>query len=121
MKNERMLTDYRTAVKWCGNSLIMQNDICELDPQFVEDNYSIFAEDEEGYFPEYYQYFLTDMSDGDKDYLERTFDLIFGYSNGLGHYVLCVPHWGTAWDGVPCEVKSAEWWKINGKKYGYKD
>lgn len=117
---KKMYTDYRTAVKWCNNALIMQNDICQLDENFINENIELFAGDGEGNYPEFFQFFLTDMSEGDKEYLEKTFDLIIGYSSKFGHYVLCVPHWGTAWDYVPCEVKSKEWWEINGEKYGYK-
>ena len=76
--------------------------------------------DEEENHREYFQFFLTDMSAGDADYLKNTFDLIIGYSPRLEKYVLFVDHFGTAWDYVPCEVKSASWWEINGEKYGYK-
>lgn len=119
-KNERMLTDYRTAAKWCNNSLILLNGIGEIDPDFYDYNAALFSEDEEGNQPEYFQYFLTDMSDGDAEYLKNTFDLIIGYSPRLEKYVLFVDHYGTAWDYVPCEVKSASWWETNGEKYGYK-
>ena len=115
-----MLTDYKTAVEWCRNGLILCNNILEIDPAFYEENAELFAEDEEGNAPEYFQFFLTNMTNGDKEYLEKTFDLVLGYSPLLDVYVLCVPHFGTALDYVPCEVKSASWWENNGEKYGYK-
>lgn len=119
-KNERMLTDYRTAAKWCKNSLILLNEIGEIDPDFYDYNAELFAEDEEENPREFFQFFLTDMSAGDVEYLQNTFDLIIGYSPRLEKYVLFVDHYGTSWDYVPCEVKSASWWETNGEKYGYK-
>ena len=119
-KNERMLTDYKTAVHWCNNNYILLNDIVEIDPAFYDTNAELFAGDENGNAPEYYQYFITDCSKFDVEWLEKTFNLIFGYSPLLDKYVLFVDHYGTAWDYVPCEVKNADWWKINGAKYAYK-
>lgn len=127
MKNEnkkqiKMYTDYATAVKWCNNNMVLLNNICEIDQSFFEDNSEIFAEDEEGNLPEYYQYFITDCSQSDVEYLQKTFDgLVFGFSELLDAYILCVGHFGTAWRGVPVAVKSAEWWRINGEQYGYKE
>lgn len=119
--SERMLTDYRTAVKWCNNNIILMNNITEIDPDFIDYNVDLFAEDEEGNFREFYQFFLTDMSEFDAEWLQKTFNLTIGYSPKLEKYVLCVDHYGTAWDGVPCEVYSKEWWDINGAKYAYKN
>lgn len=121
MTNKKMFTDYKTAAHWCGNALILLNEIGEIDPDFYDYNAELFAEDEEGNQPEYFQFFLTDMTDFDAEWLQKTFDLIIGYSPRLEKHVLFVDHFGTPWNGVPCSVKSAEWWKINGKKYGYKD
>lgn len=51
---------------------------------------------------EIFQWRLTDCSESDVEYLERRFGLLFTYSNLLGLYVLCVDHWGTSLDCVPC-------------------
>lgn len=115
MKN----TTYKTAVNWCGNSYVLQNNIAEIDIAFIEENFNIFSEDAEGNAPEYYQYYISDCTAGDAEWLAKTFDLVFGYSSLLAHYILCVPHCGTGWDYVPCAVKSASWWEVNGADYSY--
>lgn len=34
------------------------------------------------------------------EYLEKTFGLLFTYSDLLDKYILCVDHFGTSWDYV---------------------
>ena len=119
--NKKMMTDYKTAVNWLHTNYILQNDIVEIDPAFYDTNAELFCEDEDGNYKEYYQYYITDLSKFDMEWLENTFDLVFGYSPLLDKYILFVPHYGTAWNSVPCEVKSESWWESNGEKYGYKD
>ena len=47
---------------------------------------------------EIFQYYLTDCSESDVEFLEETFPgLLFTYSDLLGLYVLCVDHYGTNW------------------------
>ena len=116
---ERMLTTYEVAAKWGNTALVLMNNIHELDPQFMEDNYELFKEDKDGNHTEFYQYFVTDLSDGDAEYKKRTFGLELGYSNRLNCWVLCVPHFGTMWRGVPCAVYDKTWWTINKKQYAY--
>lgn len=114
-----MLTTYETAVKWCHNNLVLFNEINEIDENFFEDNPEVFKEGEGGEYPEYYQYFITDMGEFDAKWLSRVFDLNIGYSEKLNKYILCVPHYGTSWDYVPCEVKDKEWWELHGEKLSY--
>lgn len=118
MKN-RMLTDYKTAVNWLHTKYILLNDIVEIDPAFYDTNADLFSEDEDGNYTEYYQYFITDLSKFDMEWLENTFDLVFGYSPLLDKYILFVPHYGTGWDYVPCKVKSVSWWESNCEKFAY--
>lgn len=118
--NKRMLTDYHTAAHWCGDGLVLVNNIVEIDPNFYDYNADLFAEDEEGNTPEYYQFYITNWTNGDAEYLRRTFDLKIGYTPLLECYVLFVDHFGTAWDSVPCGVISADWWESNGEKLAYK-
>lgn len=49
---------------------------------------------------EIYQWYITDCSKWDMEYLRDTFGLLFTYSNLLDCYILCVTHWGTGWDYV---------------------
>lgn len=124
---KKRYTDYKTAVNWCHNALILLNNIPDIDTNFFEENYEIFTKgktDEQidnGEYNEYFQYYITDCSKFDKEWLEQTFDLTFAYSSLLDKYVLCVDHCGTSWDYVPCEVLSDSWWETNGNKYEYKN
>lgn len=56
--------------------------------------------EKESEYPEIFQWYLTDCSDSDVEYLSETFGLIFSYSSLLDLHVLCVDHYGTAWDHV---------------------
>lgn len=116
---EKMLTTYDVAAHWGNTALVLMNNIHELDPQFMEDNYELFQENEHGDYPEYYQYFVTNLSNAEAEYKKRVFGLKLGYSNRLDCWVLCVDHYGTLWRGVPCAVHDKSWWAINKKEYAY--
>lgn len=90
-------TTYATAVNWLNNSRILCNDICRIDETFWE---NCRFELEEG--DEIFQFFLTNCSQSDVEFLEQHFGLLFAYSELLDLYVLCVDHYGTHWDSVPC-------------------
>lgn len=92
-------TNYLVAVNWCNNHRIMCNNIAEIDPS-VYDNFRFELEDENGNYKEIFQWFITDCTDNDVEYLEETFGLLFTYFDLLEKYVLCVDHFGTAWDYV---------------------
>lgn len=49
---------------------------------------------------EIYQWFITDCSKWDVEYLTQHFGLIFTCSDLLDCYILCVTHCGTGWDYV---------------------
>lgn len=104
METKVFSTNYAVAVNWCNNNYIMQNNICEIDPS-VYDNFRFEIENEEtGEYTEIYQWFITDANEFDVNYLEETFGLLFTFSDLLEHYILCVPHYGTAWDYVYCDT-----------------
>ena len=91
-------TNYKKAVKWLNNSLILCNDITN-DPSLY-DNMRFPLIDEDNDVCEIYQWFLTDCSESDVEYLEQHFGLKFTFSDELDLYVLCVDHYGTSWDYV---------------------
>lgn len=100
-------TNYYIATHWLHNSLILCNEIPNVDPSIWDNmRFSIYEEDEDGYENEVeiYQYFLTNCSEDDVEYLEKHFGLHFTYSELLDLYVLCVTHWGTSWDYVYWEA-----------------
>lgn len=98
-------TNYRVAVKWCGNSYVVCNNIAEIDPT-IWDNMRFGLEDEDGNCIEIYQWFISDASEGDVRYLESAFGLKFTYSELLDCFILCVDHYGTSWDYVYCETSN---------------
>lgn len=97
-------TNYKVAVNWLGNAIILCNNITEIDPS-VWDNVRFDTYDEENdTYTEIYQWFITDCSEEDVEYLEQAFGLLFTYSDLLDKYILCVDHCGTSWDYVKCET-----------------
>lgn len=94
-------TTYSTAVHWLHNNMILCNSIVVVDPS-VYDEMRFSTEDEDGNYKEIYQWYITDCSLHDVEYLEESFGLLFTYSNALDCFVLCVDHFGTAWNGVYC-------------------
>lgn len=98
-----MLTNYYVATHWLHGSLIMCNNIGEIDPSIWDNlRFNMWEEDEDGNEreTEIYQYFLTSFSESEVEWMEQHFGLLFTYSDLLDMYVLCVDHWGTSWDYV---------------------
>lgn len=103
-------TTYKTAVNWLNGSLILCNDITEVDSSVLENFRFEYYNDETDEYVEIYQYFLTSYSLDDVRFLEEHFGLLFSYSEKLDLYVLCVDHYGTSWDYVRCytDLEAAE-------------
>ena len=123
MAEKKYRTNYAVAVNWLNNDYVLCNNIGEVDPSIWDNmRFSLwYYEDEDGNYydnesdyegdgelqecqNEIYQYFLTDASESDVEYLEEHFGLLFTYSDLLDLYVLCVDHYGTSWDYVGCET-----------------
>lgn len=97
---ETFKTNYNVAVNWCNNSRILCNNIAEIDPSVFDNNRFELFNEEDGTEKDIYLWFITDCSDEDVEYLEKTFGLLFTYSDLLYKYILCVDHFGTRWDYV---------------------
>ena len=98
-------TTYSIAINWLRPSLVLCNNIAEID-QSVFDNarFSFYDEDKE-IETEIFQWYLTNLSLDDVEWIEKNFpDMKFTYSNLLDCFVLCVDHFGTAWDYVPTSI-----------------
>ena len=105
-------TTYRIATKWLNNNFILCNNIAEIDESIWE-NCRFNLEDEDGNTRDIFQYFITDASESDVEWLEKNFpELLFTYSDKLDCFILCVDHYGTGWDYVSCEI-SEDLLKIN--------
>lgn len=99
---KKRYTRYSKAVKFLGNNLVLCNNIVDIDDDYLDYRFSL--EDDDGNPVEIFQYFLTDCSEDDVKFLEKTFNLKFAYSEKLDLFVLCVDHYGTSWDYVSIEV-----------------
>lgn len=114
-KQKTFYTDYKTAATWGGCNLVLCNNIAEKDPS-IRDNMKFNYYDENDDPIEIYQWYITDLNNWAKDWQKQTFDLYYTYSELLDSYILCVPHFGTSWDYVPCEVFSDGWKEVNKDK-----
>lgn len=101
--SEQVFTTYDKAVHWLGGSLVLCNNIPEIDESVYENFVGNYLDENENYV-EIFQWFITNYSEDDVDWLVKNFDLIFTYSEKLDCYILCVDHYGTGWDYVACEV-----------------
>lgn len=96
-------TSYSKAVDWLHNNYVLCNNIADID-MTVYDNMRFDYYDEDGESYEIYQWYITDASQSDVEYLEKHFGLLFTYSDMLDCFILCVDHFGTSWDYIPCQV-----------------
>lgn len=95
-------TTYHIATHWLGHSYVLANNITQDTSVF--DNFRFDFYDEDGEPMEIYQWYIVDANESDVEWLERTFGLLFTYSELLDCFVLCVPHCGTGWAYVPCDI-----------------
>lgn len=112
--DKKYTTNYAVAANWLHSSLILCNEIIEVDESVLynqrfssftnEDDEDCDEENEEAYEREIFQWYLTDCSQSDVEYLEEHFGLLFTYSDKLDLYVLCVDHFGTRWSYVECDT-----------------
>lgn len=94
--------NYFVAVNWLNNHRILCNNINEIDED-LNYRFEYYNEESDTYI-DIYQYYLTDCTERDVEFLEKHFDLLFCYSEKLDVYILCVDHYGTSWDYVYCET-----------------
>lgn len=79
--------------------------LCNNIIEDYENNEIIYGEDyneEEGYYIDFYQYFLIDESTAER--LGKIGEVIY-YNNRLDIYFLAVSHFGTAWDYVLTDIR----------------
>ena len=113
-------TTYSIAINWLRPSLVLCNNIAEIDQSIFDNARSSFYDEEEETETEIYQWFLTNLSLDDVEWMEKNFpDIKFTYSDLLDCFILCVDHWGTGWDYVATSI-SDDLLKIN-SDIEYKD
>lgn len=102
-------TTYKEAVNWLHNSYILCNNIAEIDFSVYDNMRFNYYDDENDTYTEIYQWFITDCTESDVEYLEKYFNLKFSYSDKLDCFILCVDHVGTSWAYVACPVNQGEY------------
>lgn len=112
-ENKMKQTTYSIAINWLRPSLVLCNKIAEIDPSVFDNaRFSFYDEDEETE-TEIFQWYLTNLSLDDVEWIEKNFpDIKFTYSDMLDCFVLCVDHCGTGWDYVATSI-SDDLLKIN--------
>ena len=100
------LISYSDAVKRFNNSIILCNNVTEVDSMIWENMWGNFYNEDEETLIDIYQYYITDCTQADVEYLVKWYDLKFLYSEVLECFILCVDHFGTSRRGVMIEDKS---------------
>lgn len=98
---------YRRAIERFVGDIVLCNNIADIDydifSNIINDNY--YDEDDEEYEDnEYYQYYLCNLDEWQKNRLKET-DVIISYSDVLDCDVLMVDHYGTSWDYVMTDIE----------------
>jgi hypothetical protein len=107
LKKER--TSYAEMMKFCCDSMILNNDIIsELSKKdFYFDIYCGEDYDEESVeYREVYQYYIISGSDAER-LADFTNELVY-FNEELDLYILGVTHWGTSWEYVAANWKEEE-------------
>ena len=106
--SKKTYISYRNAIKYFGNSYVLCNNISEIDDSiFYSDNNIV----NDGFYDsenEIFQYFISDCSQTDAEYLNQYFGIQFLFSEKLDCYILPVFHFGTSWDYVRVEILDEE-------------
>ena len=112
------LTNYAAAVNWLHKGLVICNNLPNIDPSVFENMRKNLEDEDTGECRDIYQWFITDFSLWDVEWMEETFpDLIFTYSDLLDVFVLCVDHFGTPWHGVMTTCTKPQCERADGEEF----
>ena len=76
MSTKTFYTTYKAAVNWLNNSFILCNNIVDIDSTIWE-NMIFNCYDEDDNPIDIFQWYITDCSQSDVEYLTKYFDLKF--------------------------------------------
>ena len=101
---------YARAIENLVGDIVLCNNIANIDydifSNIINDNY--YDKDDEEYEDnEFYQYYLCNLDEWQKNRLKET-DVIISYSDVLDCDVLMVDHYGTSWDYVMTDIEWTE-------------
>lgn len=97
---------YQRIIKRYVGDIVLCNNIEQLDESVLENAVNLYNEETEEY-KEIYQYYLCNISEWEKEQLEKM-GIIISYSDMLDCDVLLVDHFGTRWDYVITDIKWTE-------------
>lgn len=95
-------TNYRVATQWLNNSFVLCNNIVEIDDSIFDNMEFDYYDEENDCYRDIFQWYISDCSEWDKNFLKEHFGLLFTYSEKLDCFILCVDHLGTSWNYVYC-------------------
>lgn len=120
-------TTFAEMIDFCCDNCLLNNEImpeleksgfyfdvyCGNLTEYYDENGNIITEEEaeedensEIYYKEIYQYYI--ISERDAERLAAYTNEIVLHNEQLDIYILCVTHYGTAWNGVPANWKDPE-------------
>ena len=106
--SKKTYISYKNAIKYCNNNYVLCNNIVEIDDSIFYSDYNVINDEFYDSDCEIFQYFISDCSQSDAEYLNKFFGIQFLFSEKLDAYILPVFHFGTSWDYVPVEVLDDE-------------
>ena len=110
MQQKTFATNLLTATQWIEFQMVqIDSDILfGIDSEFlIEDNVNLpisETEDSEDENYDFYQSFITNLTDDNVKFLSEHFDLSFAYHHTLGKWIFLVYSSGTSWSYTYCET-----------------
>lgn len=105
---------YRTLLKYYDTSLILCNNIIEVD-ELLYDNIEVgeIYDEENDYYKDIYQFYIIDLNYWEIENIRKYYndELIIAYSEKLDNFVLLVDHLGTSWDYVLTDIEYTDDWE----------
>lgn len=98
---------YARAVERLIDDIVLCNNITNIDYDIYCNIINEGYYDEEHDYEEFYQFYLCNLDDWQRDFLKET-DIIVSYSDVLDCDVLMVDHYGTSWDYVMTDIEWTE-------------
>ena len=71
---ENFYTTYAEAVNWLNNNLVLCNNITQIDDSIWDNMEFDYYDEETDSYEEIYQWYITDCSQSDVEYLKKYFD-----------------------------------------------
>lgn len=97
---------YRRIIDRYVGDIVLCNNIEQLDDSIFDNAINLYN-DENDDGNEIYQYYLCNISEWEKEQLEKM-GIIISYSDMLDCDVLMVDHFGTRWDYVMTDIEWTE-------------